>query len=252
MAKQSPTDPKFRCNVCKEYYSAPEHLVYFQCPIHGILCKEHAFFEDNMEFYTVSKPSSDFVNKNAVESNKEKSFSVRLDEIKNIVFPYNQESYRNGIGLKDLLNVKFDAPLNYLNKCKCYKEDDFKGNFLSFPVKIVSDNKNSTKDLERRFSYKRNPELKLYSLKDFKGMLPEAKMEIVYLKPCLKKLIRFDWNNKVHRWLEFGREVESDFKETPRNTNEKSGNSEIRLLVELFSKNILSKEEFIEQILNKI
>jgi hypothetical protein len=50
MAKQSPTDPKFRCNVCKEYYSAPEHLVYFQCPIHGILCKEHAFFEDNMEF----------------------------------------------------------------------------------------------------------------------------------------------------------------------------------------------------------
>ena len=46
MAKQSPADPRFRCNVCKDYYSAPEHKVHYQCATHGYLCEKHIFNSD--------------------------------------------------------------------------------------------------------------------------------------------------------------------------------------------------------------
>jgi|TARA_B100001971_G_C17904281_1_gene389563 hypothetical protein len=41
MARQSATNPRFRCNVCKDYYSAPKHNVHYQCASHGYLCKKH-------------------------------------------------------------------------------------------------------------------------------------------------------------------------------------------------------------------
>jgi hypothetical protein len=41
MARQSATNPRFRCNGCKDYYSAPEHTVYYQCASHGHLCEKH-------------------------------------------------------------------------------------------------------------------------------------------------------------------------------------------------------------------
>jgi len=41
MARQSATNPRFRCNVCKDYYSAPEHNVHYQCASHGYLCEKH-------------------------------------------------------------------------------------------------------------------------------------------------------------------------------------------------------------------
>ena len=41
MAKQSPTDQRFRCNECKNYYSAPEHKVHYQCPTCGYICNKH-------------------------------------------------------------------------------------------------------------------------------------------------------------------------------------------------------------------
>ena len=41
MPKQSLKDPVFRCNTCKEYFSAPEHSVLYQCPVHGYICENH-------------------------------------------------------------------------------------------------------------------------------------------------------------------------------------------------------------------
>ncbi|MEI6190343.1 MAG: hypothetical protein WCP61_07960 [Chitinophagia bacterium] len=48
MAKQSPKDPKFRCNICKEYYYAPEYKVHYQCPKHGYLCQKHIGIKDHL------------------------------------------------------------------------------------------------------------------------------------------------------------------------------------------------------------
>jgi|APGre2960657468_1045069.scaffolds.fasta_scaffold210954_1 hypothetical protein len=53
MSKQSPKDPKFRCNICKEYYHAPENSVHYQCPVHGYLCEKHILKPDSIiELFT--------------------------------------------------------------------------------------------------------------------------------------------------------------------------------------------------------
>lgn len=41
MPLQSPEDPRFRCNICKEYYSAEEYPKFYKCPIHGYICDKH-------------------------------------------------------------------------------------------------------------------------------------------------------------------------------------------------------------------
>ena len=41
MARQSPTNPRFRCNGCKNYYTAPNPKVHYQCASHGYLCNKH-------------------------------------------------------------------------------------------------------------------------------------------------------------------------------------------------------------------
>ena len=43
MPKQSATNPRFRCNECKEYHlaSVPSKKMYYQCAIHGIFCSKH-------------------------------------------------------------------------------------------------------------------------------------------------------------------------------------------------------------------
>ena len=40
MPKQSLKKPRFRCNHCKEYHSAPEHMTMYQCASHGYLCEK--------------------------------------------------------------------------------------------------------------------------------------------------------------------------------------------------------------------
>lgn len=46
MAKQSLKDPKFRCNACKEFYTAEENPVHYQCPKHGYLCEKYIIDHD--------------------------------------------------------------------------------------------------------------------------------------------------------------------------------------------------------------
>ena len=47
MPKQSATDPKFRCNGCKEFHSAPPKKAYYQCATHGFLCTKHLVKKGN-------------------------------------------------------------------------------------------------------------------------------------------------------------------------------------------------------------
>ncbi len=41
MPKQSATNPRFRCNGCKEFHSAPKQNVHYQCAVHGYICKKY-------------------------------------------------------------------------------------------------------------------------------------------------------------------------------------------------------------------
>lgn len=47
MPKQSLKNPKFRCNHCKEYHSAPEHMTMYQCASHGYLCEKCVVTENS-------------------------------------------------------------------------------------------------------------------------------------------------------------------------------------------------------------
>ena len=59
MAKQSATNPRFRCNGCKDYYSAPENKVHYKCAFHGYLCQKHIVKSGdkyNQDHYNGYKP----------------------------------------------------------------------------------------------------------------------------------------------------------------------------------------------------
>lgn len=203
MAKQSPTDPKFRCNICKEYYYAPEHMVHYQCPDHGYLCNQHVFKKENMIYYLHSRnnPNS---SKNGSDPSKD---------------PY--------------YDMLFDIPSNYLDTCK-----------MKFGSQYDFDTRGD--------AYKSSTEL---TQKGFNSKKFEEKLDEVFFqyKPCGKHLAKFTWNVNVKRWLEEGKEKEEDFiKENKVKTTSKSDKSEIKLLVDLFEKNILTKEQFLEQIKNII
>jgi len=49
MPKQSPTNPRFRCNGCKEFHTAPQDRSHYQCAVHGYLCSEYTFEEGYRE-----------------------------------------------------------------------------------------------------------------------------------------------------------------------------------------------------------
>lgn len=59
MPKQSLKKPRFRCNHCKEYHSAPEHMTMYQCASHGYLCEKCVVTENStVELYFYDQESS--------------------------------------------------------------------------------------------------------------------------------------------------------------------------------------------------
>jgi len=70
MARQSATNPRFRCNVCKDYYSAPEHTVHYQCASHGYLCDKHLIKDGDEEDDAKKKSSTE----------PEDGFAIRWDD----------------------------------------------------------------------------------------------------------------------------------------------------------------------------
>lgn len=41
MPKQAIKDPRFRCNTCKDFHSAPSYPYLYQCPVHGYMCNRN-------------------------------------------------------------------------------------------------------------------------------------------------------------------------------------------------------------------
>ena len=66
---------------------------------------------------------------------------------------------------------------------------------------------------------------------------------------CTKKALKFNWNSNLKMWVEEGKEVI----EKPAAKSEKSNKSgEIKLLIDLFEKDILTKEQFLNQLKSSI
>lgn len=176
MAKQSLKDPKFRCNACKEFYTAEENPVHYQCPKHGYLCEKHIIDHDFC--FTAS------------DSKSEK---------------------------------KIHLPSEFIGCCHLYK-DSTRG-----------------ESVERLFISKGNQ----------KNTVPDEQFIENFKKyyACAKKALEFNWNSDLKIWVEKGKEVIAKSAAKPEKLN-KSG--EIKLLIELFEKDILTKEQFLNQLKSSI
>lgn len=199
MAKQSPKDPKFRCNICKEYYFAPEHMEHYQCPKHGYLCQKHIGVQGQFVYGHDDRNNPNEENENELDPNKDPYF----DKI-------------------------IEIPSMFIGKCLCAKEDNYFSPLL-YDYNLVPE--------RFRIQY----------------LTIEDSLENDVQHRCLKNPAKYVWNDNLKRWLEEGKEKEVDFLKLEKiKTISKSNNSEIKLLLDLFEKNVLTKDQFLEQIKQKI
>jgi hypothetical protein len=202
MAKQSPKDPKFRCNVCKKYYYASDHPVHYQCPEHGYLCEAH-----------VGNPGILIYGHNEGKN-------------RNMGNIFNEMEKPNP-GKNPYFDKIIELPSFLIGKCLCGDSvnKNMQGFFYDYNYNSWAEKHTQTLD---------------YLFEVYK---------------CKKTTVKFVWNDKVQRWLEEGRDNEEDFitKQNPKQkSNQNNLNAEIKLLVNLFEKNILDKSQFLEQLKSKL
>ena len=215
MAKQSPKDPKFRCNICKEYYHAPEHPVHYQCATHGYLCKYHIGDEDDIIYcHTYDRKNEEKI--------PDPKLSLRED-------PYYDK--------------KYPLPTELVAKCMCERFDKLH----RFPYKadrILNKDKKWVGFKDEGFDN---------YIKALNSSIEDSAFLSCYhdkrYTQCLKEPIKYTWNDNIKRWLEVGKDKEEDFiKDVKVKSNQKTGNPEIKLLVDLFEKNVLTKDQFLIQL----
>ncbi|MCX6211852.1 MAG: hypothetical protein NT104_04725 [Bacteroidetes bacterium] len=225
MAKQSPKDPKFRCNICKEYYYAPEHLVHYQCPDHGYLCSKHIFKKSDLLYYCRSEDNP----------NNSNGQDPKNDLYYDLVFELNQD---------------------WFGKC-CIDSEGKNFKNLSYSCYHVYDKlSDSTQEYNFDERWKNGGIYSNITRQEFteKLSLSQKLIRCSYKEPCTKTPAKFLWNENIKRWLEEGKEIEEDFLKEMKTTKiiNKPSNYEIKLLVELFEKNVLTRDQFLEQIKQKI
>ncbi len=71
---------------------------------------------------------------------------------------------------------------------------------------------------------------------------------------CLNNIVQFNWHKDVGRWIEKGREEEEKTKAKPKAKSKTKPDyaKEIKVLMDLFEKDILTKEQFLSQLKEKL
>ena len=80
MPKQSATNPRFRCNGHKDYHSAPDKNVHYQCAVHGYVCKTYRM---------TGKSKGKSVDKCKVMHNKKYDWGYFEETCKNLLIKFN-------------------------------------------------------------------------------------------------------------------------------------------------------------------
>jgi hypothetical protein len=193
MAKQSPKDPKFRCNICKEYYYAPEQLVHYQCPNHGYLCEKHVFTKEShleSRIYILS----DIIQQNYIRyRNDNKRF---LNELKLSLFL-----------LKNKNELFRQINIDRLD----FNDKDWPNQFMIFKLKSRNENIQCCNTLLNseyiEFPYDWNDDefrinnthhnIILEKSGDFEKFVQST--QISY---CNKKTSKYQWDININRWIE--------------------------------------------------
>jgi len=146
-------------------------------------------------------------------------------------------------------------PDSLIDKCLCDIDGSFmeKTEFINYSGAVTFDETfiNELKE------YDLDEELKELVFKKILELEPESSLVLlernILHRRCSKNPAKFIWNNNIQRWLEVGKETEVDFLKEEVHETISNGNSiEIKLLIDLFKKNVLTKEQFLEQLQQKI
>ena len=233
MAKQSPKDPKFRCNICKEYYHAPEHPVHYQCPIHGYLCEKHIGKEDDLIYC------------HTYDRKIYKEFSNRFWKLpadkRTSVIPLPDPKLK--LSEDPYYDKKYPLPTELVAKCMCEHLDKLH-RFPYIAYRILNEDKE-----DMGFYYENSDNYITALNSSIKDSAFRSGHNDMRYTQCLKDPIKYTWNDNAKRWLEVGKDKEEDFiKDVKVKSNQKASNPEIKLLVDLFEKNVLTKDQFLIQL----
>jgi hypothetical protein len=274
MSKQSPKDPKFRCNICKEYFYAPEHLVHYQCPKHGYLCDEHIGKKGQLVYGHDEINNPNKSRTNDIDAKQDPYFDIITNMPESLIDKCLCDIDGSFMEKTEFINysgaVTFDE--TFINELKGYNLDDFRDDIGE---KVVDELNSvgcdsvggvlefSTLELKEKTSLNKETiekavnKLKELVFKDLLEIEPESSLVLlernILHRRCSKSPAKFIWNNNIQRWLEVGKETEVDFLKDEVYEKKSNGNSiEIKLLIDLFKKNVLTKEQFLEQLQQKI
>lgn len=183
MAKQSPKDPKFRCNICKEYYYAPEQLVHYQCPNHGYLCEKHVFTKDSFLDSLID-----------INADKIKENYIRYRKT-NIVFFNEQKLLLFLVQNKDELFRQFNV--DYFD----YNDEDWPNGSMIFKLKASKENIQccniSLYSEFTQFPSNKFDNVILEKSGDFEKFVQSS--QVVY---CNKKTAKYEWDINISKWVE--------------------------------------------------
>ena len=249
MAKQSPKDPKFRCNICKEYYHAPEHPVHYQCAIHGYLCEKHIGKEEDIIYcHTFDrKIDEEFSNRFWIATEARRNAALNKLPIPEL--PPVQPIPDSKLKLSEdpYYDKKYPLPTELVAKCMCHYKEQVHY-FPYFAKRVMNKDKEYYGyKVQKNYFGKTFIDFLNTNIKD-SGIKSNDSEYSTYAQ-CLKVPIKYIWNDNAKRWLEVGKDKEEDFiKDVKVKSNQKAGNPEVKLLVDLFEKNVLTKDQFLIQL----
>ena len=222
MPKQSPADPRFRCNECKDYYSAPEHKVHYQCAPHGYLCEKHVISEKS-ENCGVPFRGGFYVNRQFVWLGNYYSYygPGRVDGSR------NHES-----------KVPFGTSSFWLKHWKLSEEDLEKNKELQ-----IEDNKKFVEKYGNKCGVFIDEFCEKNGLWMYIQLHDKKNINDSY---CLKTPVKYNWHEDVERWIEEGREKEEKAKAKPKKaaTKKHDPTAEIRKYAKLRDDGLITEEDY--------
>jgi len=197
MAKQSPKDPKFRCNICKEYYYAPEQLVHYQCPNHGYLCEKHVFTKDSF-LDSLIDINADKIKENYIRYRKTNNGFFNEQKLLLFLVQNKDELFRQF----NIDYFDFDHNEDWPNGSMIFKLKATKENIQCCNIPLYSEfTQFPYNKLDYEFNQFRTNDTEYKVILEKSGDFEKfvKSLQVVY---CNKKTAKYEWNININKWIE--------------------------------------------------
>jgi hypothetical protein len=141
----------------------------------------------------------------------------------------------------DFIERKASYPIKYIQYCNLEGDKDFK--YIRNQILI-------DKFIKKIYGFcKKSTDQEIIEFWWNRPIIPKKNQPNTY--GC-KKTIKFNWSDELNLWIEEGNENVSLDKKPIQSLKNSNSNTEIKLLLDLYEKNILTKEQFVAQLKEKL